>query len=94
MEPASSPAARVVVVMPAWNAARTLAATVAAIPREYVDEIILVDDRSTDETLTIARELDVHVVWHPHHVGYGGNQKTCYLQALQRGRGYRPDRRR
>jgi glycosyltransferase involved in cell wall biosynthesis len=87
MKPASSPAARVVVVMPAWNAARTLAATVAAIPREYVDEIILVDDRSTDETLTIARELDVRVVWHPHNVGYGGNQKTCYLEALQRGAG-------
>ena len=71
--------------MPALNAAQTLAATVSAIPRDIVDEIILVDDRSADETLAIARELGVHVVWHPHNVGYGGNQKTCYLEALQRG---------
>jgi glycosyltransferase involved in cell wall biosynthesis len=71
--------------MPALNAAKTLETTVAAIPRDVVDEIILVDDRSTDETLKIARELGVHVVWHPHNVGYGGNQKTCYLEALQRG---------
>jgi glycosyltransferase involved in cell wall biosynthesis len=70
--------------MPARNAARTLAATVAAIPTEWVDEIILVDDKSTDETVALARDLPVHVVWHPHNVGYGGNQKTCYLQALQR----------
>ena len=76
---------KTVVVMPALNAARTLETTVAAIPRDFVDEIILVDDRSTDETLKIARDLGVHVVWHPHNVGYGGNQKTCYLEALQRG---------
>jgi glycosyltransferase involved in cell wall biosynthesis len=76
---------KTVVVMPALNAAKTLQTTVAAIPRDWVDEIILVDDRSTDETLTIARDLGVHVVWHPHNVGYGGNQKTCYLEALQRG---------
>ena len=76
---------KTVVVMPALNAARTLETTVAAIPRDFVDEIILVDDRSTDETLKIARTLGVHVVWHPHTVGYGGNQKTCYLEALQRG---------
>lgn len=76
---------KTVVVMPALNAARTLETTVAAIPRDFVDEIILVDDRSTDETLKIARTLGVHVVWHPHNVGYGGNQKTCYLEALQRG---------
>jgi glycosyltransferase involved in cell wall biosynthesis len=76
---------KTVVVMPALNAAKTLKTTVAAIPRGWVDEIILVDDRSTDETLRIARELGVHVVWHPHNVGYGGNQKTCYLEALQRG---------
>jgi glycosyltransferase involved in cell wall biosynthesis len=76
---------KTVVVMPALNAARTLETTVTAIPRDWVDEMILVDDRSTDETLQIARELGVHVVWHPHNVGYGGNQKTCYLEALQRG---------
>jgi glycosyltransferase involved in cell wall biosynthesis len=80
-----APRPEVVVVMPALNAAQTLAATVSAIPRDVVDEIILVDDRSADETLAIARELGVRVVWHPHNVGYGGNQKTCYLEALQRG---------
>ena len=75
---------KVVVVMPARNAARTLERTVSAIPREWVDEVILVDDSSTDETVTLARTLPLHVIWHPHNVGYGGNQKTCYLDALQR----------
>jgi glycosyltransferase involved in cell wall biosynthesis len=74
----------VIVVMPARNAARTLEQTYAAIPREWVDEIILVDDKSTDETIEVARGLPLHVIWHPHNVGYGGNQKTCYLEALQR----------
>ena len=74
-----------VVVMPAWNAARTVAATVAAIPEGAVDEVILVDDKSTDNTVELARTLPVHLIWHPHNVGYGGNQKTCYLEALQRG---------
>ena len=78
------PRPKTVVVMPALNAAKTLPVTVGAIPRAFVDEIILVDDHSTDETLKIARELDVDVIWHPHNVGYGGNQKTCYLEALQR----------
>jgi glycosyltransferase involved in cell wall biosynthesis len=83
----ASPGAKVVVVMPARNAARTLARTVEGIPTEWVDEVIIVDDKSTDETLAIARRLsqEVHLVWHPHNVGYGGNQKTCYLEALQRG---------
>lgn len=75
---------KTIVVMPALNAARTLELTVADIPRPVVDEIILVDDSSSDETLDIARRLDVSVIWHPHNVGYGGNQKTCYLEALQR----------
>lgn len=70
--------------MPALNAARTLARTVSAIPPGWVDEVILVDDSSTDETIELARSLPVHVIWHPHNVGYGGNQKTCYLEALQR----------
>jgi len=76
---------KVIVVMPARNAARTLEATFSAIPTEVVDEIILVDDGSTDGTLDIARRLPLHLIWHPHNVGYGGNQKTCYLEALQRG---------
>jgi glycosyltransferase involved in cell wall biosynthesis len=83
-EPTQRPPGRVVVVMPARNAARTLVATYSAIPEEWVDEIVLVDDKSTDETVEVARRLPVHVIWHPHNVGYGGNQKTCYLEALQR----------
>jgi glycosyltransferase involved in cell wall biosynthesis len=76
---------KVIVVMPAMNAAATLARTVDSIPGEWVDEVILVDDHSTDETLRLARKLPVRVVWHPHTAGYGANQKTCYLEALQRG---------
>ena len=74
---------RVVVVMPARQAAATLERTFAAIPQDAVDEVILVDDSSTDETVQLARRLPIHLVWHPHQVGYGGNQKTCYLEALQ-----------
>jgi glycosyltransferase involved in cell wall biosynthesis len=84
--PAASPVhAKVIVVMPARNAARTLEATVSAIPTDVVDEVILVDDKSTDATLDVARRLPLRLIWHPHNVGYGGNQKTCYLEALQRG---------
>jgi glycosyltransferase involved in cell wall biosynthesis len=79
------PPGKVIVVMPAMNAARTLRGTVANIPRDWVDEIILVDDHSSDETVELARTLPLHVVWHPHNAGYGANQKTCYLEALQRG---------
>ena len=81
-EPSSN---KIVVVMPALNAARTLRSTVSLIPRQVVDEIIVVDDASTDGTVEIAHELGVRLIWHPHNVGYGGNQKTCYLEALQRG---------
>ncbi len=76
---------RVIVVMPALNAARTLERTVSAIPRDWVDEVILIDDNSSDDTVEIARQLPLHVIGHPHNVGYGGNQKTCYLEALRRG---------
>ena len=78
--------AKVVVVMPARNAAKTLEATLSDIPPGWVDEVILVDDKSSDDTVEVARRLGdkLHVIWHPHNVGYGGNQKTCYLEALQR----------
>src|SRR5881227_2246073 len=76
---------RITVVMPALNAARTLERTVAAIPEDWADDLVLVDDKSTDDTIEVARKLPLHVIWHPHNVGYGGNQKTCYLEALQRG---------
>lgn len=75
---------KVIAVLPALNAAKTLEQTVGAIPRDVVDEVILVDDNSTDETRELARQLPVHLVWHPHNAGYGANQKTCYLEALQR----------
>jgi glycosyltransferase involved in cell wall biosynthesis len=75
---------KVIAVLPALNAAKTLEQTVAAIPRDVVDEVILVDDDSSDETRELARRLPIRLVWHPHNAGYGANQKTCYLEALQR----------
>jgi len=75
----------VVVVMPAYNAARTLHSTYAEIPPHVVDEVILVDDHSHDDTVGVARALKLRVIAHPHNVGYGGNQKTCYMEALRRG---------
>lgn len=76
---------RVVVVMPAYNAAKTLADTVALIPRAVVDHLVLVDDGSRDATVQLARELGIDVVQHHHNAGYGANQKTCYTIALQLG---------
>jgi glycosyltransferase involved in cell wall biosynthesis len=76
---------RVCVVMPAYNAAKTLHRTVAEIDRAVADDIILVDDKSSDETVRLARELGLHVVVHEKNRGYGGNQKTCYAEALKRG---------
>jgi glycosyltransferase involved in cell wall biosynthesis len=75
----------VVVVMPAYNAARTLTATCQGISRKVVDEILLVDDRSQDGTLDVASQLPIRTIGLPHNVGYGGNQKTCYLEALRLG---------
>lgn len=76
---------RVVVVMPAYNAAKTLRITYQAIPMESVDRVILVDDGSTDETLAIARGLDLAIFVHTRNFGYGANQKTCYMEALKDG---------
>lgn len=76
---------RVIAVMPAYNAVATLKKTVEDIPTGYVDEIILVDDNSSDETVQEARKLGLTVVKHPMNRGYGGNQKTCYTLALSAG---------
>ena len=76
---------RVIVVMPAYNAARTLHRTYADIPHDVVDRIILVDDVSQDETVEIARRLGLEVIVHRQNLGYGGNQKTCYDAALAEG---------
>jgi glycosyltransferase involved in cell wall biosynthesis len=76
---------KVIAVMPAYNAERTLAPTLADMPAGCVDEVILVDDGSTDHTVQLAREMGLTVLVHPRNRGYGGNQKTCYAEALQRG---------
>jgi glycosyltransferase involved in cell wall biosynthesis len=76
---------KVVVVMPAYNAEKTLRRTYAEIPHDIVDEIILVDDASHDHTVKVAQELGLNTVVHSHNRGYGGNQKTCYKTALARG---------
>lgn len=76
---------KVVVVMPAYNAARTLERTYNDIPPNVVDSVILVDDVSQDETVEVAQRLGLKVVIHIQNRGYGGNQKTCYLEALRDG---------
>ncbi|MCP4605073.1 MAG: glycosyltransferase family 2 protein, partial [Proteobacteria bacterium] len=75
----------VVVIMPAYNAAKTLERTYRDLPMDVVDKIILVDDVSQDETVEIARQLGLETVVHIQNKGYGGNQKTCYLEALKDG---------
>lgn len=74
---------KVIVVMPAYNAAKTLRLTYDAIPKEDIDQVILVDDGSRDETLKVAKELKLEVFVHARNFGYGGNQKTCYTEALK-----------
>src|SRR5713101_723769 len=76
---------KVIAVMPAYNAESTLATTLADIPAGSVDEVILVDDGSTDRTVQVAREMGLTVIVHPENRGYGGNQKTCYRHALDQG---------
>ena len=80
-----TPGNRVIVVMPAYNAARTLERTYHDIPHEMVSKIILVDDVSKDDTVAVARQLGLDVIIHRQNLGYGGNQKTCYDAALEAG---------
>lgn len=76
---------KIVVVLPAYNAAHTLEMTYREIPFEFVDDVVLVDDASRDETAGIASRLGIRTVVHPLNRGYGGNQKTCYKTALDLG---------
>lgn len=76
---------KVIVVMPAYNAAKTLEDTYRGIPMDVVAQIILVDDLSHDDTVQIAQRLGLKVIIHSQNRGYGGNQKTCYLEALREG---------
>ena len=76
---------KVVVVMPAYNAARTLHMTYAELPRDVVDLVIVVDDGSSDETAAVARQLGLELFVHNRNYGYGANQKTCYREALKAG---------
>lgn len=76
---------RVAVVLPAYNAAKTLRRTYDELPHDIVDDVILTDDKSTDATIEVARELGIHTLVHSHNKGYGGNQKSCYAAALARG---------
>ncbi len=85
-ETSTEPARRhVVVVMPAYNAARTLERTYHDIPHQIIDRIILVDDVSRDDTVAVAQQLGLDVIIHRQNLGYGGNQKTCYDAALEAG---------
>ncbi len=76
---------KIVVVMPAYNASKTLELTYNEIPHDIVDEVILVDDASRDDTPAKAMELGIHTIIHSENRGYGGNQKTCYREALSKG---------
>jgi glycosyltransferase involved in cell wall biosynthesis len=76
---------KIIVVLPAFNAEKTLTAVYGEIPSDLVDGIILVDDASTDKTVAIAERLGIEVIQHSKNLGYGGNQKTCYQEALRRG---------
>jgi hypothetical protein len=81
----SGPTAHRVIVLPAYKAARTLVEVVTGIPRGHADRILLVDDASSDATVSVATALKLDVIRHPQNLGYGGNQKTCYRQALAMG---------
>jgi glycosyltransferase involved in cell wall biosynthesis len=76
---------KIIVVLPAYNAAKTLEKTYKGIPVGSYDEVIVVDDSSNDATATVAKRLGLPLIIHPQNKGYGGNQKTCYTEALKRG---------
>ncbi len=76
---------KIVVVLPAYNAEKTLEATYAEIPHAIVDDVLLVDDKSSDRTLAVARRLGMRIIEHHQNLGDGGNQKTCYREALKLG---------
>ncbi len=76
---------RIAVVLPAYNAAATLERTCCEIPKDLVDEVLLVDDASPDDTVAVARRLGLRTIVHDRNKGYGGNQKTCYREALKLG---------
>lgn len=76
---------RIAVVLPAYNAETTLARTIAELDRAIVDDVVLVDDASTDQTAVLARKLGLEPIRHESNLGYGGNQKTCYRRALELG---------
>src|SRR3989344_5942890 len=77
------PNKKIVVVLPAYNAARTLEKTLFAIPKDWVDDIILVDDASRDNTAEVSKKLGIKTFVHKKNLGYGGNQKTCYQEAVK-----------
>jgi len=77
---------KIVVVLPAYNAAKTLQATYWELPHDIVDEVVVVDDKSNDQTVRVAREIGIkHIIEHSRNLGYGANQKTCYQTALALG---------
>jgi len=76
---------KLIVIMPAYNAERTLHQTYSELPHDYVDDVILVDDASNDSTAVIARQLGIATIVHTRNKGYGANQKTCYREALSKG---------
>lgn len=77
---------KIVVVLPAYQAERTLETTYREIPMDIVDEVVIVDDNSADKTVDVARQIGIkHIIQHPENKGYGGNQKSCYNRALELG---------